>query len=97
MTIEDKVRAFILESFYVGDPAELTDEASLIDTGIVDSMGMLDIILFLETRLGIEIEDVDTTPQNLETIGRIAAFVERKLQAGRVATPGDGAAPETPG
>jgi acyl carrier protein len=86
MTTEEKVRGFILENFYVSDPAELTDDASLIDTGIVDSMGMLDIILFLETGFGIAIEDRDATPQNLETIGRIAAFVERKLEAERVAT-----------
>lgn len=97
MTTEEKVRGFILENFYVSDPAELTDDASLIDTGIVDSMGMLDIILFLETELGIAIEDLDTTPQNLETIRRIAAFVERKLKAERVATVGEGAPAETPG
>lgn len=78
MTTEDIVRNFILEQFYVADPAELTVDASLIDTGIVDSMGMLDVILFLETRMGISISDSDTIPENLETIGRIAAFVERR-------------------
>ncbi len=81
MTTEDIVRSFILEQFYVADPAELTADASLIDTGIVDSMGMLDVILFLETRMGISISDTDTTPENLETIGRIAAFVERRRMA----------------
>jgi len=78
VTTEDIVRNFIVEQFYVADPAELTVDASLIDTGIVDSMGMLDVILFLETRMGISISDTDTIPENLETIGRIAAFVERR-------------------
>jgi acyl carrier protein len=78
VTTEEIVRSFILEQFYVADSAELTVDASLIDTGIVDSMGMLDVIMFLETRMGISISDSDTIPENLETIGRIAAFVERR-------------------
>ena len=46
MTVQERVRQFVLEYFYVSDPAELTDEISLIDSGIVDSTGMLEIILF---------------------------------------------------
>ena len=87
MTTEEKVRDFILEFFFVSDPAELADGTSLIDTGIVDSTGMLDIILFLETEFGIAIEDRETTPDNFETIGRIVAFVEWKLETERVAEP----------
>jgi acyl carrier protein len=96
MKTEEKVRGFVLEHFYVSDPTELTDDASLIETGFVDSMGYLDVILFLETEFGIAIEDRDLSPQNLETIARIAAFIERKLKAERVATVGEVAAVERP-
>ncbi len=78
MTIQDDVRGFIVDTFFVADPAELTDDLSLIDSGIVDSTGMLDVILFLEERYSIHVEDHETTPANLETIGRIAAYVDRK-------------------
>ena len=78
MTIKDQVRAFILASFYVSDPAELTDDLSLIDSGIVDSTGMLDVILFLETEYDISVRDNETVPENLETLGRIADYVARK-------------------
>jgi len=78
MTVQDRVRGFILESFYIGDPRELTDEVSLIDSGFVDSTGMLEIILFLEGEYGFHIEDRETVPENLETISRIASFVARK-------------------
>jgi acyl carrier protein len=78
MRVQDRVREFILESFYVSDPAELTDDLSLIDSGLVDSTGMLDIILFIEAEYGFHVEDRETTPENLETIGRIADFVTRK-------------------
>jgi acyl carrier protein len=81
MTIQDHVRAFVLESFYVSDPAQLTEELSLIDSGIVDSTGMLEVILFLEGEFGIQVLDTETVPENLETIGRIAAYVERKREA----------------
>ena len=77
-TIQEQVRNFIVESFYVSDPKELSDEVSLIDSGIVDSTGMMDIILFLESTYGISIEDEETVPENLETIDRIAAFMARK-------------------
>ena len=78
MTVEERVRSFILEYFYVSDPAELTDDTSLIDSGYVDSTGMLSVILFLEDEYGFQIEDQETTPENLETITRITAFVARK-------------------
>jgi acyl carrier protein len=78
MTIQERVRRFVLEHFYVSDPAELTDELSLIDSGIVDSTGMLEVILFLEGEFGFRVEDHETIPENLETIARIAAYVDRK-------------------
>lgn len=79
MTTEDRVRSFILEFFYVSDPGELTDDVSLIDSDYVDSTGMLEIILFIEGEYGIHVTDRETIPENLETISRIAAFVDRKL------------------
>ena len=80
MTVEQRVRDFLSETFFVSG-AELTDDISLIDSGIVDSTGMMDIILFLENHYTIAIEDHETTPENLETIARIAAFVARKQAA----------------
>jgi acyl carrier protein len=81
MKVEEKVRAFITDSFYVSDPAELGEETPLVTSGIVDSTGMLEIIAFLESDFGIRIGDEETTPENLGSIARIAAFVERKLGA----------------
>jgi acyl carrier protein len=78
MTVQERVRGYVLEYFYVSDPGELTDDTSLIDSGIVDSTGMVEIILFLEAEYGFHVEDHETTPANLETISRIAAYVNRK-------------------
>lgn len=81
MMVQERVRGFILESYFVGDPEELTDDVSLLDTGYVDSTGMMEIILFLEREYAIHIEDHETIPDNLESISKIAAFIARKHSA----------------
>jgi acyl carrier protein len=79
--VAHRVRRFIVENFYVSDPATLEDHTSLITGGFVDSTGLLEVIAFLESEYGIRILDEETIPENLETIGRIAVFVARKRQA----------------
>jgi len=81
MTIQQVLRQFITENFYVSDPAELADETPLVTSGVVDSTGMLELVAFIEAEFGLRVGDEETTPENLGTIGRIAAFVERKLAA----------------
>ena len=81
MDLEQRVKDFIVSNFYVSDPAALAPDAMLIGWSIVDSTGMLEVIAFLESDFGIHIEDDEMLPENLGSIGRIAAFVGRKLQA----------------
>ena len=78
MTTEQRVRQFVIENFYVSDPSEIADDTLLVSTGFVDSTGMLEVIAFLEESFGIQIADHETTPENLESIERMAAFVARK-------------------
>lgn len=78
MTVRDQVHRFVVGHFYVSDASTVTDDVSLIDSGIVDSTGMLEVIMFLETEFGIRVLDRETVPENLETIARIASYVERK-------------------
>jgi acyl carrier protein len=81
-----RVRQFIQQNFYIDDPALLGDDVSLVNEGIVDSTGMLEVLSFLEEQFSIKVEDAETVPANLETIGRIAAFVSRKQQVRGLAT-----------
>lgn len=81
MTTQAKIREFIIANFYLPDPSKISDETPLVTGGIVDSTGMLEVIAFLEEQFGIQIADTDTTPANLDTIGRMVAFVERKRAA----------------
>jgi acyl carrier protein len=71
------IRRFVLTSFYVPED-EFTDDASLIDNGIVDSTGVLEVTAFLESTFGISVADAEIIPENMESIERLAAFVGRK-------------------
>jgi len=73
-----KVRQFITSNFYVPDPAALADEASLLDQGIIDSTGVLELIGFLEDNFGVQVQDAEMVPENLDSVARIVAFVGRK-------------------
>jgi acyl carrier protein len=79
MDIKQQVRSFITTNFYVADPSALADDVSLLDHGIIDSTGVLEIILFLEETFGLTILDSEMVPENLDSIGNIALFIARKL------------------
>jgi acyl carrier protein len=78
MDTKQQVRAFITSNFYVADPATLADDASLLDQGIIDSTGVLEIIMFLEDTFGFKVADSEMVPENLDSIENIAAFVARR-------------------
>lgn len=78
------VRRFVITNFYVPDTMALADETCLLDEGIVDSTGMLEVTAFLEGQFGIRVEDAEMVPENLATIRSIAAFVARKRMADRM-------------
>lgn len=73
------VRAFIVENFLFGQEDErLTDDASFLETGIIDSTGILEIVTFVEAEYGISIDDMEMLPQNLDSLENISYFVVRK-------------------
>jgi acyl carrier protein len=78
MELEQQVRTFITHNFYVQNPTALADNASLLEHGIIDSTGVLEVITFIETEFGITIDDQEMVPENLDSIARISDFVRRK-------------------
>ncbi|HRH00216.1 MAG TPA: acyl carrier protein [Polyangiaceae bacterium] len=78
MSIQDEVRQFIVKNFYVADAAGLADDASLLDKGVIDSTGVLEVVAHLEEAYGIKVDDAELLPENLDSIARIAAFVQKK-------------------
>ena len=79
MDIRTEIRGFINDNFMMGrDPSELKDSISLLELGIIDSTGVLELVNFIEESYGITIEDDELTPENLDTIDRMFEYINRK-------------------
>jgi acyl carrier protein len=76
------VREFVVENFLFGDDERLKEETSFIGSGIVDSTGIMELVAFLEERFEVRVEDEEVIPENLDSLVRVAAFLERKLNGG---------------
>jgi acyl carrier protein len=82
MTIEDKVRNFIVEELnWDGQASELTAEYPLIDGRVIDSLGIVQMVSFLEEEFGIRVGSEEVVPSNFESIRRLADFVNAKRGA----------------
>ena len=78
---ENKLRQFVVDNFLFGCAVSLENDTSFLESGIIDSTGMLEVIMFIEQEYGISIEPHELIPENLDSISRILRFVNRKLQS----------------
>ena len=77
----EKVRGYILENLmFSSNDGDLADGASLLDRGIIDSTGVLEIVLYLEEEFQVKVKDSDMLPANFDSVDNIVGFVSR-LQA----------------
>ena len=76
---ENEIRRFIADRFLFGDDTKLAVDDSLLEAGIVDSTGILELINHIEEKYGIKVADDELVPENLDTIASIAAFLGRKI------------------
>ena len=77
--IDHAVRQFIVERFLYGDhSAPLADEDSLLDKGIIDSTGVLELVAYLQSEFGIEIPDEEIIPDNLDSIAKLTRYIQHK-------------------
>jgi acyl carrier protein len=79
--IRDKVAQFITEQFVFDEELKISDDDSLLESGTIDSTGILELVLFLEENFSISIADEDLVPDNLDSINRISNFVTAKAAA----------------
>jgi acyl carrier protein len=77
--VNSKVREFIKDNFmYRDDRADLADTESLLDAGLIDSTGILELVAFIETEFSIQMSDSDIVPDNLDSVDTIVRYVESK-------------------
>lgn len=78
--IRDRFKKYIVGNF-MSSGAEgktLADDASLLEEGIMDSTGVLDLVMFIEETFGIQVRDEELVPENLDSVDKLVAFVERR-------------------
>jgi len=78
MDYKSILRSFIIENFLYGDGSGFTDETSFLESGIVDSTGLLEIVSFLESEFGITVEDDELIPENFDCLVKLSIFLARK-------------------
>ena len=79
MEVDNEIRSFLVENFLFGDTGvPLAGEDSLLQKGLIDSTGILEVVSFIEEKFGIAVEDNELVPENLDSISAIAKYVLRK-------------------
>ena len=81
VSVKEEISQFITDNFLFGEADEkLTDESSLLEQGIIDSTGVLELVMFLETRYRIQIKDNELVPANLDSLNQMVRFIGRKIE-----------------
>jgi acyl carrier protein len=79
MDVRESIRGYIIANFLFGDASPLqSDSMSLLDNGIIDSVGVMELVAFLEQDHGLEVNDEDLVPENFDSVDNLAGFVTRK-------------------
>ncbi len=79
MDYNNAVHGFIVDNFLFGEGDQLKEDTSFLESGIIDSTGILELITFLEETYNIQIQDDELVPENLDSIISVAKFLERKI------------------
>lgn len=82
MSLMEDIRTFVVDNFLFGDDVGLTDDSSFVKEGIVDSTGILQLVAFIQEQYQIAVADEDLTPENLDSVRRVTAFIEGKRGGG---------------
>ncbi|MEO5372958.1 MAG: acyl carrier protein [Alphaproteobacteria bacterium] len=77
--VRRRIRAYISENLLLDTGNELEDDTSLVESGILDSTGAMELVAFLEEAFGVTVADEDLVPANLDSVNAICAFVGAKL------------------
>ena|ERR1044071_10521010 len=79
MSIEDKIRDFIVKNLYFAETSTFDDDVSFLAEGIIDSMGSMELVTFVESEFGLKVDMSEVVVKNFDSIRKLANFVRHKL------------------
>ena len=86
MDIEARIRGFVAETLlFSGDGFDYSDDASFLQSGMIDSLGVMDLVTFVQSSFGVAVDPAEITPDNFDSVNRLARYIRCKLSAGRAA------------
>jgi len=77
--IEREIRSFVVDNFLFGRSEALREDDALLG-GVIDSTGTIDLIVFLQDRFALTVEEEDVVPENFDSVKHVVAYVARKLE-----------------
>lgn len=78
--ISQRIRGFLFENYLFGyDESEFRNDTSFLSYGVLDSTGILELIIFLENEFKIEISDAEILPENLDSVDCVSRFIDTKI------------------
>lgn len=75
-----RIRQFVMQKFPLANRRKVTDQDNLLESGILDSLGVLELVTFMQQEFSVTANDEDLTPENFQNIECMARFVERSVQ-----------------
>ncbi len=79
MQIESKIKEYIAKNLLFSEEGfPYADDASFLQEGIIDSLGVMELVEFVQKEFGIKVEQTEVTPEHFDSVAKLAAFVQRK-------------------
>jgi acyl carrier protein len=79
--MKQELRHFIVDNYLFGRDDGFAEDESLLERGIIDSTGVMELVAFIEQRYKVKVEDDELLPENLDSLARLARFLEAKRSA----------------
>lgn len=78
--ISQSIRGFLFENYLFGyEENELSDDSSFMELGILDSLGIVELLVFVEAEFNIEVSDAEVLPENMDSVNRVSSLVYKKV------------------
>lgn len=79
MELDQQIRKYLVENLlYVDDASQYDNDTSFIREGLIDSMGVMELVMYVQSRFGITVEQQEVTPDNFDSVNKIVAFIRYK-------------------
>jgi acyl carrier protein len=90
--VREQVREFVRTNFLFNSATPVSDDSSLMEQGIVDETGVLELVMFVEETYGIQVDEADLIPENFDSIDRISSYIAERLTGQEAHSAAEGSA-----